>query len=152
MTTVTEPDTRRESPLSKIEKATRHQRTRTDHAAETAEDYAEAIAEVIHAAGSCRIVDLTERFGITHVTVLRILRRLKRDGIVLTEPKSPVQLTPAGRKLARQSSDRHDVVLEFLRVIGVSKAVAEVDAEGIEHHVSPETLSRFKRIVKRSRS
>jgi DtxR family manganese transport transcriptional regulator len=41
-------------------------------------------------------------------------------------------------------------VAAFLRKLGVSKKVAELDAEGIEHHVSPETLAAFERLLKKS--
>jgi DtxR family manganese transport transcriptional regulator len=58
-------------------------------------------------------------------------------------------LTPAGRKLARESKRRHDIVLAFLRALGVCEATAEIDAEGIEHHISPETLDRLREFTER---
>jgi len=39
------------------------------------------------------------------------------------------------------------VVLDFLISIGVSEETAEADAEGLEHHVSPETLKAFKAVI-----
>jgi DtxR family manganese transport transcriptional regulator len=39
------------------------------------------------------------------------------------------------------------VVLEFLRALGVEERTAQIDAEGIEHHISPETLAAFKRYL-----
>ncbi len=124
-----------------------HARTRQDHAAEIAEDYVEAIADLIDAGGVCRVTDLAERFGVTHVTVIRTVQRLERDGLVATEPYKPVQLTEAGRALAETCRRRHEIVVRFLLAIGVSPAVAAVDAEGIEHHVSAETLDRFRSIA-----
>jgi DtxR family manganese transport transcriptional regulator len=35
-------------------------------------------------------------------------------------------------------------VVAFLRALGVPDATAQTDAEGIEHHVSPETLAAFE--------
>lgn len=127
--------------------ATAHERTRRDHATEKAEDYVEAIAEVIEATGSCRVTDLSERFGVTHVTVIRTVQRLERDGYVRTEPYRPLELTSKGLKLARDCRDRHDVVYRFLLAIGVEPGVAAVDAEGIEHHVSEATLERLRAIA-----
>lgn len=120
--------------------ANRHRRTRKDHASETAEDYVEAIAEVIEQTGRCRVVDLAERFAVSHVTVTRTVSRLQRDGLVETEPYGPISLTSQGEQLAEESHQRHASVLAFLRAIGVSESVAAIDTEGIEHHVSPETL------------
>lgn len=125
-------------------------RLRQDHASETAQDYAEAIADLDAAAGEARVVDLARRLGVTHVTVNRTLARLQRAGFVSTRPYRAIFLTEAGRRLAAESKQRHEIVASFLRHLGVSKTTAEMDAEGIEHHVSPETLAAFKRRLKKS--
>ncbi len=126
-----------------------HRRTRRDHAAETAEDYVEAVAETVAARGACRVIDLAERFGVSHVTVVRTVARLERDGLVTTEPYKPIELTAAGAALAADCRERHETVLRFLISIGVTPATAAIDAEGIEHHVSDETLRRFREIADR---
>ena len=124
-----------------------HQRTRSDHATEAAEDYVEAIDEIIALKGECRVEDLRKHFSVSHVTVSRTLTRLQRDGLVNKEAYRPVTLTSKGKRLAEQSRARHEIVLRFLKVLGVSEAVAELDAEGIEHHVSEETLRVMKRFA-----
>ena len=128
-----------------------HRRTRSDHATETAEDYVEAIAEIIAERSTCRVVDLAARFAVSHVTVSRILNRLVTVGLVQTEPYQPVRLTPAGEKLAQQSRQRHETVYQFLLALGVSAKTAAIDPAGIEHHVSPETLRRFEAFTKQAR-
>jgi DtxR family transcriptional regulator, manganese transport regulator len=127
--------------------ADRHRRTRRDHATETAEDYVEAIADIIQEEGNCRVVDLAKRFDVTHVTVTRIVSRLQKEGYVETEPYRPINLTEKGERLARESHRRHEIVYRFLLSIGVPDQVADIDAEGIEHHVSPETLQRFEELA-----
>jgi DtxR family manganese transport transcriptional regulator len=122
-------------------------RTRADHAAETAEDYVEAVGELAMADGGCRVVDLTRRFGVSHVTVIRILRRLANEGLVEPAPHRPILLTPAGRRLAARCAKRHALVVSFLQRLGVSDVTAARDAEGIEHHLSPETLRRIRHFV-----
>jgi len=124
-----------------------HVRTRRDHSTETAEDYVEAVAALIDQRGQCRVTELAERFGVTHVTVIRIVQRLERDGLVTTEPYKPIELTAKGRRLAKKCRDRHEMVYRFLLAVGVDPKVAAVDAEGIEHHVSPATLACFRRFV-----
>ena len=122
----------------------RHQRTRADHASEIAEDYCEAIAEIDINGDGCRVKDLAHRFGVSHVTVVRTVKRLERDGLVETEPYKPIRLTNRGRRLAASCRERHETVYRFLRALGVDARTAAVDAEGIEHHVSPSTLARFR--------
>ena len=122
----------------------KHSRIRSDHSTELAEDYVEAISQIIEEHEVCRAVDLANRFEVSHVTVNRTLGRLKRDGYVTTEPYRPVTLTPRGKKLARISAERHATVLEFLLALGVSQTTALIDSEGIEHHVSTETLQAMR--------
>lgn len=119
--------------------------TRRKHATETAEDYVEAIADLIQTTGEARAVDLARRLGVSHVTTIRTVARLQRDGLVATRPYRAIFLTDRGARLARESRERHDLVVAFLRSIGVPEPIAQADAEGIEHHVSPETLSAFRR-------
>lgn len=119
--------------------------TRREHASETAEDYVEAIADLSASLGEARVVDLARRLGVTHVTVNRTLARLRREGFVSVQPYRAIFLTPAGRKLAAECHHRHSVVVAFLRSLGIPEKSAEIDAEGIEHHVSPETLAAFAR-------
>jgi DtxR family manganese transport transcriptional regulator len=132
---------------SKKKAAQRHLRTRNDHSTELAEDYVEAIAEIVAERGSCRVEDLRKHFSVSHVTVSRILQRLQREGLVHKEAYQPVTLTSRGQRLACDSHARHQVVLQFLVKLGVPSATAAIDAEGIEHHVSKETLAAMQRFV-----
>lgn len=119
--------------------------TRREHANEIAEDYVEAIADLVSELGEARVVDLAKRLGVTHVTVNRTIARLQKAGLVTSQPYRAIFLTEKGRTLAATCKTRHQTVVAFLRGLGISERVAEMDAEGIEHHVSPETLSAFKR-------
>lgn len=124
-----------------------HDRIRSDHASEVAEDYVEAIAEAIAGRGVCRAVDLVEKFSVTHATVNNTIARLQRDGLVTTQPYQPIELTGDGQRLAAQSRQRHDTVQSFLLKLGVSATTAAADSEGIEHHVSSETLAAMQRVL-----
>jgi DtxR family manganese transport transcriptional regulator len=126
-------------------------RTRQEHAQETAQDYVEMVAELIDTVGEARVIDLARRLGVTHVTVSRTLQRLRRDGFVAFMPYRSIFLTAAGRRLAEETRHRHEVVVEFLQSLGIPAAVANSDAEGIEHHVSRETLEAFEKHLRRGR-
>lgn len=103
------------------------------------------IAELIASTGEARVTDLARGLGVTHVTANRAVKRLQRQGLVTSQPYRSIFLTGEGRNLAKESRDRHDLVVRFLTALGVPSAVAEADAEGIEHHVSKETLAAFVR-------
>jgi DtxR family transcriptional regulator, manganese transport regulator len=129
-------------------KPERFAKVRADHATETAEDYVEAVSDLVHRNGECRVKDLAEHMGVTHVTVTRIVSRLQEEGLVETEPYRPVRLTASGEKLAATSRRRHETVLAFLLAIGVPRAEAERDTEGIEHHVGEATLVRMEAFLR----
>jgi DtxR family transcriptional regulator, manganese transport regulator len=126
-------------------RANRFTKVRADHSTETAEDYVEAVSDIVHRAGECRVKDLADLMGVSHVTVTRIVARLQELALVQTEPYRPIRLTAQGERLAAAARRRHAVVLEFLRSMGVPDPEAERDAEGIEHHVGEATLEAMRR-------
>jgi DtxR family transcriptional regulator, manganese transport regulator len=118
--------------------------TRLAHRSERAEDYVELIAALIGTHGEARPVDIARSMGVAVPTVVKALDRLARDGLVLRERYKSVGLTSEGEALADACRKRHDVVVRFLVRLGVDPATAERDAEGIEHHVSQQTLALFE--------
>ncbi len=128
--------------------AERFQRVREAHQTEVAEDYVELIARLIDETGEARVVDLAVWLGVTNATVNNTVQRLQRDGLVTSKPYRSIFLTEAGRELAESSHQRHILVRDFLLALGVGEETAEADAEGIEHHVSAETLTAFRRHLK----
>jgi DtxR family transcriptional regulator, manganese transport regulator len=134
--------------LAEETQAKHHERTRQAHHTELAEDYVEIISDLILANGEARGIDIAKRLGVAHVTVTKTIERLQREGLVSTKPYRSIFLTEKGQTLAADCRKRHLLVVEFLKSIGVSDATALADAEGIEHHVSDETLAAFKKLIK----
>ena len=127
--------------------AAKFDRIRRAHQSEVAEDYVEMISDLIEVTGEARTVDLAARFGVTSPTVNAIVRRLQRENLVDTRPYRSIFLTEAGKALAESSRARHQIVRDFLVTIGVPETIAEEDSEGVEHHVSEETLAVFAQIT-----
>ena len=104
-----------------------YRRTRSDHAQETAEDYVELIDDLIRKAGEARAVDVARSLGVTHVTVTKTLARLKREGLLTSEPYRSIFLTPKGKLLADRSRQRQELVGDLLLAFGVTRNAAETD-------------------------
>lgn len=121
---------------------------RLAHESEVAEDYVELIAELIETLGEARPVDIAERLGVKPPTVTKNIGRLRKAGLVRREPYRSVFLTDQGQELADACRRRHRLVVAFLIGLGIDEETAERDAEGIEHHVSDNTLSAFERFLK----
>lgn len=122
--------------------------TRKHHSSEAAEDYTELIADLIERDGEARTGEIAKQMGISHVTALRTIQRLQEEGLLVTSPRKPVELTSQGRKVARYAKERHQLLVDFFVSIGVPKEVAEVDVEGAEHHISDGTLKYVRAFLR----
>jgi len=122
--------------------------TRSNRRSELAEDYVELIADLIDHDGEARQVEIAQRLGVAQPTVAKMLKRLAGDGLIQQRRYRGVFLTEAGKTLAEKSRERHQVVESFLCALGISQETARIDSEGIEHHVSAETLEAFKRFLR----
>jgi DtxR family manganese transport transcriptional regulator len=141
--------------------AEHHRAIRKQHEAEAAQDYCEVIAELLDSGVEARVGRIAARFGLSHVTVSRVVRRLASEGYVVGGGRGArgvgaprparLGLTARGRALATEARARHEIVVEFLRAIGVDEATAQADAEGIEHHVSPATLRAMSHVAHANR-
>jgi DtxR family transcriptional regulator, manganese transport regulator len=128
--------------------ARRFGKTRSAQSAALLEDYVELISDLLTSAGEARATDIARRFGVSHVTAIQTVSRLKRAGLATARPYRGVFLTDKGRTLAEKLRIRHRLVVDLLRAIGVPAEAAEADAEGIEHYVSEVTLEAFSRFLR----
>lgn len=140
---------KRKIPSAKLRSAA-FKRVRADHQSELAADYVEMIADLIDERGEARCTDIALRLGVANATVVKTISRLQAAGLVSQEPYRAIFLTMEGWKQAEDGRRRHAVVEKFLVTLGVSPDIARHDAEGIEHHVSDETLRAMARFIARS--
>jgi len=133
--------------------ARRFRKTRSAQSAALHEDYVELIADLLATSGEARPIDVARRFGVSHVTAIKTISRLKREGLATGRPYRGIFLTDEGHKLATRVKARHRLVVDLLLTIGVPREAAEADAEGIEHYVSETTLKAFAEFLRlRARS
>lgn len=123
---------------------------REAHRLELIEDYVELISDLIAHEGEARQVDIAERLGVAQPTVAKMLKRLVREGYAVQRRYRGVFLTETGEALAIASRTRHQIVEGFLVALGVPEDIARRDSEGIEHHVSSETLTIFAEFTRNS--
>jgi len=119
--------------------------TRKHHHLETAEDYTELVADLIEKKGEARTCEIAKEMGISHVTASKTIQRLQNEGFLKTSSHRPVHLTKKGEALAKYAKERHQVLLQFLKSLGVPDDIAAIDVEGMEHHISPATLQAIKK-------
>ncbi|MFC4167875.1 manganese-binding transcriptional regulator MntR [Teichococcus aestuarii] len=135
-----------------MREAARHASARSARASALLHDYVELIADLLEGTGEARPTDIARRLGVSHATAIKAIARLKREGLAHSKPYRGVFLTAEGQALAAEVKARHRVVVDVLLALGVPAEVAEMDAEGIEHHVSEATLAAFERFLGRPRT
>ena len=119
--------------------------TKNRKSIELFEDYVEAINEILIKKGSVKNVDLCRYFGVSNATVSKNIQRLIKEDLVESEKYKNIFLTKNGKILAEKSNTRHEILYKFLTRLGVPDKIAEVDSEGMEHHISKETLYMMKK-------
>lgn len=104
------------------------------------EDYLEQIHNLIEAKGYARAADIAQNLGISQASVTNMIQRLDAEGYLVYERYRGVTLTTAGRKIGQEIARRHDVLTRLLSGFGLDPATVHRDVEGMEHHMSKQTL------------
>jgi Mn-dependent DtxR family transcriptional regulator len=104
------------------------------------EDYLERILELINTKGYARVVDIATSLGISQASVTNMVQKLDTEGLLKYEKYRGLVLTTTGETLARNIARRHQILTDFLKLLGVDDRVIDHDVEGMEHHISPSTL------------
>ena len=94
--------------------ARRFRKTRSAQSAALHEDYVELIADLLASSGEARPTDVARRMGVSHVTAIKTISRLKREGLATGRPYRGIFLTDDGRRLAARVRARHRLVVDVL--------------------------------------
>ena len=116
------------------------------------DDYLEQILHLIEEKGYARPVDVSERLKISQASVTNMLQRLDAEGLVKHEKYRGTTLTEEGHRIARAIIDRHELLTEFLRLFGIDEEIIYRDVEGMEHHVSRDTLNVIRAMTETLKS
>ena len=114
-----------------------------------AEDYLERIEQLIQRKGYARVVDIAAGLKISQASVTAMVQRLDAEGFVKYEKYRGMVLTSSGLEVARRIAHRHQLLTDFLHVLGVSdEKIIYDDVEGMEHHISPETFRAIEALTR----
>src|ERR1700726_3631115 len=104
------------------------------------EDYLEQILDLINTKGYARVADIAQGLRISQASVTNMVQTLDAEGLLKYEKYRGLVLTTAGETLARNITHRHQLLTDFLKLLGLDDQTIYHDVEGMEHHISPETL------------
>ncbi len=104
------------------------------------EDYLEQIHNLIEAKGYARVVDIAANLGISQASVTAMIQKLDAEGFLVYERYRGVTLTEQGRAVGQAIARRHEVLTRLLASFGIDAETVHRDVEGMEHHMSRQTL------------
>ncbi|GGF08208.1 transcriptional regulator MntR [Halobacillus andaensis] len=111
------------------------------------EDYIEQIYILIEDKGYARVSDIAENLQVHPSSVTKMVQKLDRDQYLNYEKYRGLILTPKGKKVGKRLVYRHELLEQFLEIIGVEKDKIYEDVEGIEHHLSWDSIDRIGDLV-----
>ena len=108
---------------------------------QSAEDYLERIHELIESKGNAHVADIAQSLNVGQPSVTSMVQKLADEGYLRYEKYRSLTLTDAGRAVAERIRDRHVVLASFFTLFDLDDDTQARDIEGIEHHLSSDTLS-----------
>jgi Mn-dependent DtxR family transcriptional regulator len=111
------------------------------------EDYLERIYTLIEEKGYARVSDIAEALNVHPSSVTKMVQKLDKSQYLVYEKYRGLVLTSKGKKMGKRLVDRHALLEDFLRLIGVSEEVIFDDVEGIEHHLSWDSITCIEYLV-----
>lgn len=115
---------------------------------ESAEDYLECISNLIGRNGYASVSDVADELDLIRPSVSIMIKRLADLGYLRREPYRGFMLTPKGEEVANSIQERHAVLSEIFRLMGLNPEEFYADIEGIEHHISDAALPGFRKLAK----
>ncbi|MCI0181912.1 MAG: transcriptional regulator MntR [Acidibacillus sp.] len=111
------------------------------------EDYLEKIYELMKDKGYARVSDIATSLAVQPSSVTKMIQKLDEYEYVTYEKYRGIILTKSGEQMGRAMKQRHSMLAELLRMLGITEETIQVDVEGIEHHVSPQTVKALTNLV-----
>ena len=112
------------------------------------EDYLEVIFELIKEKGYATQTDVSESLNVSLPSVTKMLQRLDQSRYLKYEKYRGINLTEEGTEVAENIHEKHGLLSEFFKMIGIDEDIANIDAEGIEHHLHPQTLKKLREFIR----
>ena len=115
---------------------------------ESGEMYLETILILSRKSQFVRSIDVSEYMNFSKPSVSRAIGLLKSGGYINVDRNGYITLTDSGNEIACKIYERHNVLSEFLKNIGVDEETATADACKIEHNISDKTFEALKKHIK----
>ncbi|MHA1311919.1 MAG: metal-dependent transcriptional regulator [Candidatus Helarchaeota archaeon] len=109
----------------------------------TIEEYLEIILILQNEKGQATTGEIANLMNISSPSVSEMLAKLDDEKLIIYTPYKGVTLSSQGLKIANNIIKKHQIISDFLQMIGVEKETAEIDACNIEHHISDKSMEKL---------
>lgn len=113
----------------------------------TMEDYIEVIYSLMDTKGYARSADIAEKLNVYPSAVTKMVKKLDYEGYIIYERYRGIALTQKGKNMGDYALRRHNILEEFLSVIGVKDKNIYEEVEGIEHHLSRDSINKIQLVI-----
>ncbi len=113
---------------------------------ESAEMYLETIL-VLSQKGNVRSIDIAREMNFSRPSVSVTVHNLEAEHYIKIEDNGNIVLEAKGREIAERIYERHTVLTDILKNLGVSEETASNDACKMEHVISEETFDCIKKYL-----
>ncbi len=113
----------------------------------TMEDYIEVIYSLMDTKGYARSADIAEKLNVYPSAVTKMVKKLDYEGYIIYERYRGIALTQKGKNMGDYALRRHNILEEFLSVIGVKDKNIYEEVEGIEHHLSRDSINKIQLVM-----
>lgn len=103
------------------------------------EDYLEMIYRLSFNSGFTRINELSEALNVHPPSATRMVQRLGKQNLLKYERYGVIILKDEGKILGEILLKRHNVIENFLQILGIPEKILLIETEKIEHTISEET-------------
>ncbi len=116
---------------------------------ESGEMYLESIYLLCKTKKQVRSIDVAEHMNYSKPSVSRAVGLLKKAGYITVDDDGFISLTDEGTATAHKIFERHTVITNLLKIMGVDDETASEDACRMEHVISDTTFEAIKKHLKK---
>lgn len=111
---------------------------------ESGEMYLETLLVLSKKKNKVRAIDISSEMGISKPSVSRALSKLRTEECILVGDDGGLIFTDKGRQIAEKIFERHQILTNLLKMMGVDEENAVADACKMEHDLSDATFEAMK--------
>ncbi|MDD3225435.1 MAG: transcriptional regulator MntR [Clostridium sp.] len=108
------------------------------------EDYLEMVYRLSLNTGFTRIHELSHALNVQPPSATKMVQKLAELQLLKYEKYGILTLQQKGKTLGAELLNRHNIIENFLRILGVSESNVLEETEKIEHTVSKQTTKCFQ--------